>query len=232
MKLNFHEIAGLMDFSVLRTENTESDIRNLVTAALEHQSHSVFVLPSNVKLARQLLGDNSTIAIGSVIGFPTGGVTTATKAAEALELKELSCDEPDMVINVGQLLSGNFQAVFDDIKAVVDASAGLGVKVILECHYLNDEQIAKGCELSIDAGAAYVKTGTGWAPTGATAANIALIKSVVGDRVGIKAAGGIRSLDTLIQLYQLGARRFGVGLQAGLDIIEQCKAAPGGVVEV
>ena len=232
MKLDFHEIATLMDFSAVRTENTESEIRSLVAAAQNHQSHSVFVLPSNVQLTRELLGDNSTIALGSVVGFPSGGNTTAAKTAEALELKELSCDELDMVINVGQLLSGNFQAVYDDIKSVVDSAGDLGVKVILECHYLNDQQIIKGCQLSIDAGAAYVKTATGWAPTGATAANIALIKSMVGDRVNIKAAGGIRSLDTLIQLYQLGARRFGVGLQAGLDIIEQCAAAPGGVVEV
>ena len=134
----------------------------------------------------------------------------------------MGCDELDMVINVGLLRSGQYQRVLDDIRGVVEVAGTAPVKVILECHYLSDEQIRRGCELCIEAGAAFVKTSTGWAPTGATLENVALIKSCVGDAIGIKAAGGIRGLETLIEMYRRGARRFGIGLSTATRIFEEC----------
>jgi deoxyribose-phosphate aldolase len=113
----------------------------------------------------------------------------------------------------------------------VDVAGQTPVKVILECHYLSDDQIRAGCELCIQAGAAFVKTSTGWAPTGATLENVALIKACVGDRIAIKAAGGIRSLKTVTDMYRLGARRFGIGLSSAINIFEECAAWPARGVE-
>jgi len=132
----------------------------------------------------------------------------------------MGCDELDMVINLGLLRSGQYQRVLDDIRGVVEVANGVPVKVILECHYLTDAEIRKGCELCIQAGAAFVKTGTGWAPTGATLENVALIKACVGDAIGIKASGGIRGLETLTEMYRRGARRFGIGLRSAPRIFE------------
>ena len=132
-------------------------------------------------------------------------------------------------MNVGLLLSERYAGVVADIRAVVDAAETTPVKVILETHYLSDDQIRRGAELCLRAGAAFVKTGTGWAPTGATSHNVALIKSVVGDKAHIKAAGGIRDLAGLVELYRCGARRFGLGLASGAKILAEAAAMPGGV---
>jgi deoxyribose-phosphate aldolase len=113
---------------------------------------------------------------------------------------------------------------------VVGVAGDAPVKVILECHYLSDDQIRAGCELCIQAGASFVKTSTGWAPTGATLENLALIKSCVGDAIAIKAAGGIRSLDMVMEMYRLGARRFGIGLSSAIRIFEEGAASPGGAL--
>jgi deoxyribose-phosphate aldolase len=157
--------------------------------------------------------------------------TDTPKVAEARELLQMGCGELDMVINLGLLRSGRYQRVLDDIQAVVDVAGGVPVKVILECHYLSDKEICKGCELCIKAGASFVKTGTGWAPTGATPENIALIKSCVGDAIAIKAAGGVRGLDMVIEMYRLGARRFGVGLNSAIQIFRECATQSGGAAE-
>jgi deoxyribose-phosphate aldolase len=106
------------------------------------------------------------------------------------------------------------------------------VKVILETHYLTDDEICRGSEICVRAGAAFVKTGTGWTETGATLHNIALIKSVVGDDAKVKASGGVRDLETLLAMYRLGARRFGVNMEAGVSILQECAALSGAVVEV
>ena len=125
-----------------------------------------------------------------------------------------------------------YQYVGDEIKAVVEAANGLPVKVILECHYLNDDEIRKGCELCVAANVAFVKTGTGWAPSGATPENIALMKSCVGDAIRVKAAGGVRDLATLAELYRRGARRFGLGLKSAINIFDECAELPGGILEL
>ena len=160
--------------------------------------------------------------IGSPVGFPSGGNTTAIKVEEARQLIRDGVDEMDMMLNVGKLRSGEEEYVLEEMKQVIGAAGNTPVKVILECHYLSDEQIRRGCELCLEAGAAFVKTSTGWAPTGATLENVALIKSCVGDAIGIKAAGGIRGLETLIEMYRRGARRFGIGLSTATRIFEEC----------
>jgi deoxyribose-phosphate aldolase len=136
-----------------------------------------------------------------------------------------------MVINISELIAGRTDKVLDDIRAVVDACNGIPLKVILECHYLTEAQILKGCDLCIEAGANWVKTGTGWAKTGATIENISLIKAHVGDAIGVKAAGGVRDLETLLGMYLRGARRFGVGLKSGIKILEQAYAVQDGILD-
>ncbi len=219
-RLTEREIAQMVDISAVRTNSTDADIHEVINSAKKYHCYLVTVLPSQTLLAKRLLEGVSSPKLGGNVGFPSGGQTTTIKAAETRELVKIGVDEIDMVINVAALLSGRNQDVLWDIKAVVEEAQGLPVKVILECYYLNPSHIRVGCDLSIEAGAAYVKTGTGWTPTGATPENIALIKRHVGNRIGIKASGGVRGLDMVHELYRLGATRFGISLDSALEIFE------------
>ncbi len=212
-------IAAMMDLSAVQAWNTEDDVKALVDLAKEYRCIAVFTLPALTPLAARILGGCPETNLGGVVGFPSGGATTSIKVAEARELIGLGCRELDMVINIGLLRSDRLEAVEDDIRGVVEAAKGVPVKVILECHYLSDREIRSGCRAAENAGAAFVKTGTGWAETGATAGNVALMKSCVGDRVSIKAAGGVRDLETLLELHRLGATRFGVGYESAKNIL-------------
>jgi len=232
VKLTSYDIARMIELSAVQAEHTEDHIRSMVKHARKHRCVVVYPLPCWLPLARSLLEGDPDIIMGGAVGFPSGGNTTTIKAAEARELVQLGCGELDVVINIGKLISGKDSEVLDDLRAVVEAADGHPVKVILECHYLTDDQIRKGCNFSIEAGANYVKTGTGWPPTGATLENIALIKSYVGDAIAIKASGGVRGLETMLEMYRRGATRFGVRLDTGVRIIEQVVALPGSAVEV
>jgi deoxyribose-phosphate aldolase len=131
-----------------------------------------------------------------------------------------------MVINIGWLKAGEFERVEKDITSVIGASGGLPVKVILECHYLTDEEIVKACGICVKAGVSFVKTGTGWAPTGATLDNVKLIADTVGDNCKVKAAGGVRDRETLVAMYKLGATRFGVGVRTAVSILDGGSETP------
>jgi deoxyribose-phosphate aldolase len=226
-QLTIEAIARMVDLSVVKAEHTQEDVRAVAETAKEYGCIACFTLPCHTPLLKSLLAGAPGIRAGGVVGFPAGGTSQANKVAEATELVEMGCDELDMVINVGMLRSGDYGYVQDDIGGVVQASGGLPVKVIFECHYLSDEQIRKACGLCVDAGAAFVKTGTGWAETGATEENIALMKSCVGSSIGVKAAGGVRDLETLLSFYRLGATRFGIGMSSARSIFEQCTSQPG-----
>ena len=231
MKLTRLEIARMIDLSAVQAQDDDDYIRSLVTCAMKYRCVAVIPLPSRVLLVRELLGDNEDIFIGGAVGFPSGGQTTAAKVFEAQEQILMGCREMDMVINISKLISGRNEEVLDDIRSVAETCNGVPLKVILECHYLTEAQILKGCDMCIEAGATWVKTGTGWAKTGATYENVSLIKAHVGDAIGVKAAGGVRNLETLLEMYQRGVRRFGVGLKSGIKILEQAYAVPGGVLD-
>jgi len=231
MKLTVNDLARMMDLSAVRTDVDRDEIGRLAETAKRYRCICAFVMPCYVRYLRALLDDAPEVGVGGVVGFPSGATTRRIKAAEARELLADGARELDMVINVGLLRSGQYDAARDDVKAVVDAAGETPVKVILEVHYLNDDQIRRGSQLCVEAGAAFVKTGTGWAETGATLHNVALIKSVVGDAAGVKAAGGVRDLETLVEMFRLGATRFGVGLASGEKILQQVAALPGGAVE-
>ena len=232
MVLTSQSLARLIDLSAVRAECDEAEIRELAATARRLGVVCVFTLPCYTRLLAALLAEAPHIGVGGVVGFPAGANVTAIKVAEARQLLADGATELDMVINVGLLRSGDDQAVGADIRAVVDAAGAVPVKVILECHWLSDDQIRRGSELCVAAGAAWVKTGTGWAPTGATLDNLTIMRDAVGGRAGLKAAGGVRDLATVAAMYRLGVRRFGIGAASGIRILEECAALPGGGVEV
>jgi deoxyribose-phosphate aldolase len=216
--LSIQEVARMTDLSAVRPDTDEAEVRALAEAAKQYRCICVTTLPTYTPLIRELLADAPDIHVSGNVSFPSGSATPTMKVAEAKELLQMGCHELDMVINLGLLRSGQYQRVLDDIRGVVEVANGIPVKVILECHYLTDDEIRRACQLCVEAGAAFVKTSTGWAPTGATLENISLIKACVGDAIGIKASGGIRGLETLTEMYRRGARRFGIGLRAAAHI--------------
>ncbi len=229
MKITAQELARMIDLSAVRAEVDAAEVQRLAETAKKYQCICAFVLPSHLPELAALLADAPEVGVGAVVGFPSGAHSTSNKAAEAREQRLQGATELDMVINVGMLRSGRDRYVEDDIRAVVEAAEGTPVKVILEAHYLTDEEIVRGCRLAVRAGAAFVKTGTGWAPSGATPHNVALMKSAVGNSAQVKAAGGVRDLGTVAAMIGLGVSRFGLGLRSGVEILEQCAAMPEGI---
>jgi deoxyribose-phosphate aldolase len=229
MKLRVRELARMMDLSAVRTDVDLAEVGRLATAALKYRCACAFVLPCYLPELVIRFHGHPDVGAGGVVGFPSGAHTRAMKVAEAREALAAGAAELDMVLNVGYLRSGLNARVLDEIRAVVEAAGHVPVKVILEAHHLNDEEIVRGSRLAVRAGAAYVKTGTGWAPTGATLHNVRLIKSTVGDAARVKAAGGIRDLQTVVEMIRLGVSRFGVGLVTGVKILEECGALPDGI---
>ena len=206
-------LISLIDHSVLKPTSTVQDVKDGAAIALKYQTAAYCIRPSDVPLASKLLA-GSDVKVCTVIGFPHGTTDTTSKAFEAAEAVRNGAHEVDMVINIGWMLSGDLVAVEDDIRQVVNAARGVNdtacIKVILETAYLSREQVVKACEMSESAGADFVKTSTGFAPEGATVENIALMRATVGDRLGVKASGGIRTLEQVEALVAAGARRVGL----------------------
>ena len=186
--------ASLIDHTLLKPTATADQIRQLCAEAREYRFAAVCVNPVWVPLCAELLA-GSPVAVCTVVGFPLGADLSEAKAFEAERCVALGASEIDMVINIGALKDQDFAAVREDIAAVVSSShaAGAIVKVIIEAAYLTDEEKVAACVLAKDAGADFVKTSTGFGPSGATAADVALMRRVVGPGIGVKAAGGIRS---------------------------------------
>ena len=207
------ELASMIDISAVRTDSSDDKVVEAVDCARKFGCYLVTILPAQTELAKKLLCGLGVPKLGGNVGFPSGGQTTTIKALETRELVKMAVDEIDMVINVAALISGRMGDVLNDIAAVVESSEGRPVKTILECHYLTDDQILAGCDQAIRAGAAFVKTATGWAPSGATLENITLIKNHVGDAIKIKASGNIREINTIYSMNALGATRFGISVQ-------------------
>ena len=229
--LSSSDVCKMFELSVVRTDCTNEKINALAAESKKLQVAVATTLPSHTEMLVKLINGEKNVGISGNVGFPSGGATTATKIFETKELIKAGSTEIDMVMNVGMFLSGNYTLVEEDIKRVVETADGIPVKVILECHYLKNDQIRKACEICLKAKADYIKTGTGWAPAGATLENIRLIKSCVGDDAKIKAAGGVRGLDTLIEMYRRGASRFGIGLGRQDVIIDQINALPEGKIK-
>lgn len=213
-------LAALIDHTILRPDATEADVRKVCAEARQYVFASVCVNPYWVPLvARELRG--TAVKVCTVVGFPLGATTTANKCAEAAEAIANGATEVDMVLNVGALKAGDLRTVEADIRAVAETChrGGAILKVILETALLNDQQKVDACLASKQAGADFVKTSTGFAKSGATAADIALMRSTVGPHIGVKASGGIRSYDDLKAMTAAGASR--IGASASVQILEQ-----------
>jgi deoxyribose-phosphate aldolase len=219
MPLTAPEIARMMDFSAVRGTHTPAEIDDLVAAAREHECACAMVMPCYVSRVRARIESDSPVKVGTVIGFPSGANASVVKADEVRQAIADGADELDMVINVGMLLAGELDYVEHDIQSVIRAAEGRPVKVIIETHYLDAARIRTASEICLRARAAFVKTSTGWAETGAKPEDIRVIKSVVDDAAGIKASGGIRDLDTLTACHDAGARRFGISVSSALKIL-------------
>jgi deoxyribose-phosphate aldolase len=216
-------IAALIDHTLLKPEATAADIHKVCAEARHYSFASVCVNPYWVRLvAGELAG--SLVKVCSVVGFPLGASATEIKVAETVAAIRDGAQEIDMVLNIGELRGGNHGAVRDDIKAVVETahSHGAIVKVILETALLNDEQKVAACLLAKEAGADFVKTSTGFGPSGATAADVALMRRTVGPAIGVKASGGVRTLEDLQTMVVAGANR--VGASASVKIVEATAA--------
>jgi deoxyribose-phosphate aldolase len=212
-------VAALIDHTLLRPEATASSILKLCDEARSHGFASVCINPYWVELAAGRLED-SPVKVCTVIWFPLGANMTETKVAETEAAIRAGAREIDMVMNIGEMCSGNDDAVGRDIQAVVEAAhaGGAIVKVILETGLLDDDQKTAACLQAKKAGAEFVKTSTGFGPSGATAHDVALMRATVGPEMGVKASGGIRTLDDLKTMVAAGATR--IGASASVRIVE------------
>jgi deoxyribose-phosphate aldolase len=206
----YRDVAKTIDHSLLRPELDDAFIADGCHLAARYDVASVCVKPVDVVRAAAILA-GTDVAVGTVIGFPHGSSTTATKVFEARKALEDGAVELDMVIDIGALRSGRDAEVGMDIAAVVEVAhaAGAIVKVILENAYLTDDEKVRGCLVAEAAGADFVKTSTGFAPSGATHADLQLMRRTVSPRVQVKAAGGVRTLDALLAVMDLGVTRCG-----------------------
>jgi deoxyribose-phosphate aldolase len=225
--LTERDIAKTIDHSLLRPELDDAFIEDGCRLAAEYDVASVCVRPVDVRRAASLL-DGTDVAVGTVIGFPHGGQPTATKVFEAHQALADGATELDMVIQIGALKSGRDQDVQADIAAVVDVAHEHGaiVKVIFENAYLSDDEKIRACRLSEAAGADFVKTSTGFAPGGATHDDLRLMRANTSPHIGVKAAGGVRTLDALLEVMALGTTR--IGATATKAIIDDFRARKAG----
>ncbi|WP_042455097.1 deoxyribose-phosphate aldolase [Neobacillus dielmonensis] len=210
-------IARMIDHTLLKADATKDQITQLVNEAKEYSFASVCVNPTWVKDAAEMLKDTPDVKVCTVIGFPLGASTSETKAFETSNAIDNGADEIDMVLNIGALKGGQYGVVEEDIKAVVDAAKGKAlVKVIIETCLLTDEEKVKACELSVKAGADFVKTSTGFSTGGATVEDIRLMRKTVGPDLGVKASGGVRSREDALAMVEAGATR--IGASSGIAI--------------
>ena len=214
--VTYEQLAGTIDHSLLKPMLTQRDVEEGCDLAAQYEVVSVCVRPGDVSLAVSAL-EGSKVAIGTVVAFPHGDSASEVKAFEARRAMEDGATELDMVLNIGWLLSGRLDDVGEDIARVVEVAHGEAlVKVIFENAYLTDEQKVAACRLTEAAGADYVKTSTGYAPSGATIEDLRLMRSNVGPDVKVKAAHGVRTLDALLAVIEAGAERCGATATASM----------------
>lgn len=226
-ELTAADAARLIDHTLLKPDATEAQIRHLCEEAKQYGFASVCVNATWVALCRKLLID-SPVKVCAVVGFPLGATLAEVKAFETERALHAGAHEIDMVINIGKLKTGEHQSVFHDIVAVTSVAhkAGAIVKAIIETALLTEDEKVAACVLAQAAGVDFVKTSTGFNGGGATVEDVALMRRVVGPELGVKAAGGIRTADTLRAMVAAGATR--IGASAGVQIIEEFNAKPAG----
>ena len=213
--------AQLIDHTILKADATKQEVLQICEEAKNHKFKSVCVNSGFVKTVAENL-KNSGVLTCSVVGFPLGAMSIKAKGFETKQAVLDGADEIDMVINISKLKDQDYEYVLNDIKEVVLNAANKTVKVILETCLLTDAQKVKACELAVKAGAHFVKTSTGFSTSGATEADILLMRKTVGPNIGVKASGGVRSLEDLEKMVKAGATR--IGTSSGVKIISGQKA--------
>lgn len=216
------QLAPLIDHTLLKANATQEEIGKLCEEAKKYSFASVCINPVYVSQVKKLLG-NSDVKICTVVGFPLGATTPTVKAIEARDAIASGADEIDMVINVGALKSGNYQLVLDDMKSVREATRGKVLKTILETALLTKEEKIKACQLAKEAGADFVKTSTGFGPSGATVEDVQLMRETVGHVMGVKAAGGIRTQEDARKMVEAGATRIGASASIAIVLGKEVK---------
>ena len=220
---DWQSVAQMIDHTLLKTDGRRAQIEQLCAEARQYNFASVCVQPIWVELAAELL-TGSPVLTCTVVGFPQGANLPSVKLFETLAALRQGAQEVDMVINVGALKDANTQLVHDEIQALADAchTARAALKVIIECCLLSDDEKKRACELSVKAGADFVKTSTGMSTSGAKVEDVRLMRSVVGPRVGVKAAGGIRTAKDALAMIEAGANR--IGASASVAIVKELGA--------
>jgi deoxyribose-phosphate aldolase len=221
-------LARHIDISCVQAFHDERDIRDLASAAREGGFVSAHVLPAWVPLLRELLDGSDTLA-GAPAGFPSGGSMTATKIFEAQRLLAAGVQELDVVVNIGHLRSGDYAYVTAELTEVVALVNGLvPLRAILEVGYLDDDQVRAGCDCVVEAGVPWVKTGTGWSGRATQRRHVEIVAERVAGRAKIKAAGGIRDLDTVRDMSALGVTRFGMNATVARQLVAEATRAHSG----
>ena len=221
LEYTVEQLAGMIDHTLLKPDATPVQVEKLCEEAKTNGFASVCINPVYVPLAAKLLSHSHTV-VCTVIGFPLGATSTIAKVMESRDAIASGASELDMVMNIGAMKVGNFEQVQRDIQAVVEAALDRAlVKVIIETCYLTEAEKRQACQLTKAAGAAFVKTSTGFGPVGATTADVQLMRQAVGPELGVKAAGGIRDYQTAVAMIQVGANR--IGTSSGLAIIAAAK---------
>lgn len=215
-----NKISKYIDHTVLKPESVSSDVKQICEEAIEYDFKTVCIQPYWVNYAKELLKD-SDVGITTVIGFPLGANTEGIKAAETKVAIMDGATEVDMVINIGALKDENYEVVLQDIESVVDAAGNVPVKVIIETSLLTKGEKIKACELAKKAGAAFVKTSTGFSTGGATIEDIRLMRATVGPEMGVKASGGVRNYEDAKAMIEAGATR--IGASSGIEIVKGSK---------
>ena len=219
-ELNRSTLAALIDHTELRVDASYGDIRRLCLEAVKYRFASVTIHPVNTPLAVKLL-KGSTVKVDAVIGFPTGAFTIEGKVFETKDAIKKGAEEIDYVMNVGAFKAGNHSLVMDEMQAIKAAAGYLVTKVILETCLLTDEEKVAACRIARETGIDFVKTSTGFREKGATVENVKLLRQTVGEDVGVKASGGIRTTQDALAMIDAGATR--LGASAGIAIIEGLK---------
>ena len=218
MTMNKQRLTNMLDHSLLHPATTENELLQFCDTVNKYKFPVAYVLPSNISFASENIDHNFT-KIGTGIGFPLGTHTTKIKLLECEDAVKNGALELDVVINIGKLKSGDYSFIFNELREIANIASPYSVKAILEVSFLTKEEIIEGSKISCDAGMAYVKTATGFGSRATILEDIQLIMNAISGNVRVKAAGGIRTLDELLEMNRIGVQRFGVS--AGDKIIDE-----------
>jgi len=215
------QASRLIDISAVRTAHTLSDVEMLVKYAKEYKFINVHTLPCWTSILSKMLKDVPDVYVGAPVGFPSGGHKTEVKLEESRLLLADGVQEMDIVMNVGRFMNKEYDYVLGELRSIISATPqDVLTKVIIEINVLNDKEMERACELVIDSGADFVKTGTGWVNGDANLKRIQKIKKICGSKIKVKAAGGIRCPLEFIELYEMGVERMGINIKSAIEIVE------------